>query len=721
MGSLNLLPLSLLSSRRPATDAEYAKWLAASQMPGAPADFGGAVFPNPDGIQVSSDTDSGIPVTRLPSGVTLQHGAWHGATPTDISNPPKAELSTTAAKTSPIDFSKYEAAPAAGKIDFSKYESPSATSEPPADYLTRAEDRIDEVAKTAARAVGSAWDTITGIPGAVVHAAADPPTPAELKALGLDKPTGPGRVANFIQRMIGGGQVSEAARFYKQYYDATPDQRRDMETEMLTVAPEAIGAGAGAALTPALVKGAPGAIKATVRAGSEAASAIADAASSAGDTLRTAVKTGSKAVQAIDPDIVGIVSPRAAHSLKVAQRAAKVANKYATGATETAPVYPGATEPTATLEQLNPSLSSESRTLPGQISKERIFGPKPTPAASIPARQGLRLTGEVEAPSSASSEGVTSRQTASASEVTEQQPPETVEQVLRRSGTPAEFEKALNDALGGKPLQKGVSLKDQVPAKEAAATSLPEGFTPVKSSVLRGYKYDSATQQMEAITNSGQHYVHGEVTPELAETFKASDSKGVAWNKLRQSPGVVQVAKVINGKRVASVPGSITSESGAVIPKSKAGMQSPVMQKAEQLSDFIRPQKTLKDLAKPAAPSAPAAEPDLLTQLEQSLDQVKAKAGVATTATPSDLLDRWGVDPKSFAAGREQTRGMSAQDSAAAIDKIAEGYKQGKTIEPVIEVRDAQNNLIEVDGRSRVLAAHKAGIKRVPIIVRRLQ
>lgn len=50
-------------------------------------------------------------------------------------------------------------------------------------------------------------------------------------------------------------------------------------------------------------------------------------------------------------------------------------------------VYPGAPEPTATPEQLNPALVSPSRSLPGQISPEII---RP-PAQPIPARPGLAL------------------------------------------------------------------------------------------------------------------------------------------------------------------------------------------------------------------------------------------------------------------------------------------------------------------------------------------
>lgn len=61
------------------------------------------------------------------------------------------------------------------------------------------------------------------------------------------------------------------------------------------------------------------------------------------------------------------------------------------------PVFPG--EPlgpaTPLPEQINPSLVSPARSMPGQIGPEQIYGPKPTPAQPIPARTGLQLTGEV--------------------------------------------------------------------------------------------------------------------------------------------------------------------------------------------------------------------------------------------------------------------------------------------------------------------------------------
>lgn len=45
---------------------------------GAPEDFAGPVYPNPNGIKVLPDTDSGIAETRLPKGISLSHGNYTG-------------------------------------------------------------------------------------------------------------------------------------------------------------------------------------------------------------------------------------------------------------------------------------------------------------------------------------------------------------------------------------------------------------------------------------------------------------------------------------------------------------------------------------------------------------------------------------------------------------------------------------------------------------------
>jgi hypothetical protein len=144
-------------------------------------------------------------------------------------------------------------------------------------------------------------------------------------------------------------------------------------------------------------------------------------------------------------------------------------------------------------------------------------------------------------------------------------------QTPRRAATPQAVEQALNESLGGKPLVPGVSLRNQPAAQAAAAAGkLPAGFTPVESSVLKGYKYDPAAKEFTAITNSGQSYTHGEVTPDQVKSFENADSQGKAWTEhIRNNNPLVKK----NGGPVK--PATMDTESGVVMPKSRAGMNEP--------------------------------------------------------------------------------------------------------------------------------------------------
>jgi hypothetical protein len=239
-------------------------------------------------------------------------------------------------------------------------------------------------------------------------------------------------------------------------------------------------------------------------------------------------------------------------------------------------------------------------------------------------------------------------------------------------------------------------LRQQLQAK-AAASSLPEGFTPVKSTALKGYKYDPAAQEFTTVSNNGQLYTHGEVTPEEAKAFTDADSKGQAWNTLRQNHVLVKQ----NGVPVKPIARSATPEVAA--PKTLADLSSTPAPKP-----------------KAAAAAASGGTDDLTSLLQQSLDNTKAtKGGVSTTVDPAAIAKRWGVDENSLADTREQTRGMNAKQYEEYIQKLTQRYKDGETPEPLLETRDEDNNIVEGDGRARAIAAQRAGIKRIPIIVRR--
>jgi len=211
--------------------------------------------------------------------------------------------------------------------------------------------------------------------------------------------------------------------------------------------------------------------------------------------------------------------------------------------------------------------------------------------------------------------------------------------------TPKTVEAALDEALGNKKVVPGVRLRDQVaaqasspaPAAPAApvskmapvtdlaeqikqsvgpsqhpqaapvtdlakqinlqsiAETLPEGFKPVDSQALKGYKYNPEAREFEYVTKDGQHYVRGDVDPEAFQKFEqvASDkgSFGKAWAQLRSDPrGGVGLFRVINGERVPVKAGTMRTREG-VMPKAKAGMRpdlEPGPYSEERLIESLR-------------------------------------------------------------------------------------------------------------------------------------
>ena len=190
-----------------------------------------------------------------------------------------------------------------------------------------------------------------------------------------------------------------------------------------------------------------------------------------------------------------------------------------------------------------------------------------------------------------------------------------------RAALGRQLDAAIPEAMGVEPptpMKPGVSLKNQIKADIQAQTPLPKGFTAVEgSSAIKGYKYNAAQQEMETITNTGQHYIHGGVDPDQAATFEATDSKGTAWNDLRKAPGVVRVAKVINGQRVAFSP-SAGSRSMMIDPETGQPELASIVE-AKQAAAKTAASKT----ATPKPPTTAAAD-DLTSILQESLKRVKA-------------------------------------------------------------------------------------------------
>jgi hypothetical protein len=161
------------------------------------------------------------------------------------------------------------------------------------------------------------------------------------------------------------------------------------------------------------------------------------------------------------------------------------------------------------------------------------------------------------------------------------------ESVAKPPVKPAVVEQQLKQALGAQDLKPGVPLKDQLRGANAQPKpQLPEGFTPVESTAMKGFKYDPATREFETITQGGQRYVHGDVSPEDAQAFMDADSKGKAWQQIRENP---LVAKVINGKRIATKPtaSAEAAPTDDLMPKLQESLKQAQAAKASAAPKFV--------------------------------------------------------------------------------------------------------------------------------------
>jgi hypothetical protein len=156
------------------------------------------------------------------------------------------------------------------------------------------------------------------------------------------------------------------------------------------------------------------------------------------------------------------------------------------------------------------------------------------------------------------------------------------------SGMTPDAERAWQEAAGFKAepvVDIGAKVRQANPEPtraemKAGASGIREGHTPVDSSVVKSYKYDQAAREMEVMTGEGHGYVYGDVDPDRAQSFTKGEFKGMkesdkpsygkAWNEFRKSPGMVQVAKIINGKRIATVP-AISNEDAVPEDEWQAG------------------------------------------------------------------------------------------------------------------------------------------------------
>jgi KTSC domain len=232
--------------------------------------------------------------------------------------------------------------------------------------------------------------------------------------------------------------------------------------------------------------------------------------------------------------------PAVGSTIKAAKTLGQLKDVWAPGQK---PVYPGAHLPAAP----DVGVLHGPGAPPADLVQSTNLASAHTPVAAPAAQTGEALGG-IRAPGAAPPVEPTS--TAGFRDAMNQQA--AVEPAQPQKVQPQKVEQLLNDSMGGKPLKPNVSLRDQL-KPTAVAPDIPEGHTAVKdSSALKSYKYDPATKEFEAVTTGGQHYIHGDVSPEQAKAFEAADSKGKAWNELRK--GSTRVGKEVNGQRVAARP-----------------------------------------------------------------------------------------------------------------------------------------------------------------------
>jgi hypothetical protein len=581
-----------LGYQRPLSDAEFSQLTPeqlqnlgfAPKVSGAPADFGGSVYSSSTPIQSSLDTDQ-PGATRLPTGVTFQHQNTNGKMPSDTSNPPAAQIIAAPGQTVGANFTP-----------------PSASAWTPVDESAAAWKPVQEAAQPGS--VPSTWDVLKGdtreIPLASDEAAgkqglqtivqgfrdaakgmwdtlATPPkNTAEKEISGLSPAMLP-----LYRTLVGAGHTAqEATQIVGAVHDI--NNSADPEGTYAKVAQQTAGQGAGQALAALATEG-------VIKVAPKVPALAADAA----DAGASAVRAGTRTVNKVLPRL-----PEAAGS------AAGYAAGHAMG-----------------LPEAGIAGAVIGRTVGKAVGQA-------LPPIQIPG-EGFGLPNRVEGGPSVVPE----------SDTTGVAPPPKPTVAQPAPAEPKKLGDLLNDALGGKPLEPNVPLKNQASAKSTAASSdLPDGFTPVKSSAIQGYKYDPANQHFEVITNTGGRYGKMGITPDQVGAFEGADSKGRAWGVLKNSPGAISTK---NG-----APRAVPMEARSATPED------------------VAPGETA-----PASQPKPAASGDLTDLLQRSLDQ-------ATSSKPNYVYRARDADETGVPL-QPNSRAQATSDLQQAMGFAEPGQRSG--------------------------------------------
>jgi hypothetical protein len=354
-----------------------------------------------------------------------------------------------------------------------------------------------------------------------------------------------GHVALGGYRMIA-KPISTAANWYK---DAAEGKIPDPVGQALTVAPEAMGIGAAAPIVGKLTEMAPEAAQKTIPAATKAAQGGVRIGARA---IEGAVNSKLNPLKAV-ANVNTLADEAAAMKLKIPGRDLGLPKPPTSNPGAPLPAMPAP-------EQLNPSIISKSRSMPGQIAPETIKPPASVRSSPIPIRQGLALPPAPEGAELGSLPATKAAPAANTGESLGKIPvkPEAAPPAIAKPNTaPKAIQGQINDSLGGRGLQPGVKLRDQgkIPPSPSAAIS---DLKPVDSTAVKAYKYDPVKREFTAANPDGQTFIHGDVSAEEAKAFDKASSKGKAWKVIKDNHPLV--GKIVNGQRVNHIP-SIRSAS----------------------------------------------------------------------------------------------------------------------------------------------------------------
>lgn len=493
--------------RRPLTPAEYAALTQQQRIAGgleedtsgAPANFSGPVFPNPNHLQPQLDTDSTIPVTRLPHGVTFNRQNAVGSPQMDVSNPAVADVMPQMGReigakmsTQPVmpqqDWFAANAPQAAATGDWFEQNSPkTATAEQPDQFASDkavtdawAQDHpiLGPLARFLVSGGQNAANAITKTPSQMYHAIVDPPS---------DEEAGLTPEQRFIYR-VGGKQAIQAGEDYAAG-KVSPEAASSVLPEAYGTAVGQVAGGSvygkagdvAADVLPGVADtlANPTKISAPVRTVVKAANkALTKAPGTIGGAVGSAI--GAKLGGGIGAEMGGVAGAMAGRELlpqvKIPGEGFGLPNRV-TGGPEVAPQFEAPTEgeaateePTQPLPKVKAKTVRQSTALGpnAQVQTQaETLAPKPRTVVTDPATGRPEFSDVVEAKQAQPQPQAqtTAPETKPAPQETQAPIPETKAAPVEAKGTPAETPGPAADDL----LERLKGVAERIQKQEAAA------------------------------------------------------------------------------------------------------------------------------------------------------------------------------------------------------------------------------------------------------------